>query len=117
MKKKRPPDDVPGDAVASARAVTEFWYNIGRALGDVDRYRTTDHHDAPALIELRIKCDSSDEMGVLVIAKGLSEDGPVIAFHRDENVVAALSGMASRLRNQTAKWKKDEHAKGRWVSD
>ena len=112
MMAKKLPDDVPGDAVASARAVTEYWYDVGRALGDVDRYRDKDHLTAPALLELRIKCDPADEMGVLVIAKGLSEDGPVIAFHRDESVVQAIVGMARRLRNHTAKWREDEYAGG-----
>ncbi len=107
---KRPPDDVPGDAVASARAVTAFWFNVGRALGDVDRYRETDHLDAPVLIGLSIRCDPGDDQGILVIAKGLSEDGPVVAFHRDETVVAAVQGMARRLKNQTAKWRKDQYA-------
>lgn len=109
---KRPPDDVPGDAIASARQVTEYWYNVGQALGDVDRYRDTDHLTAPVLVELRIKCDPADDMGVLVMAKGLSEDGPVIAFHRDESIVAAVQGMSRRLKNQTAKWKEDVYAKG-----
>ena len=108
---KRPNLDVPGDAIASARAVTLYWYNIGVALGDVDRYRETDHLNAPQLTELRIRCDPADEMGVLVIAKGLSEDGQVVAFHRGETVVEAVAGMAKRLKNQTAKWKSDEYAK------
>lgn len=107
---KHPPNDVPGDAVASARAVTEYWYEIGRLLGDIDRYRDTEHVEAPALTAITIKCDPQDMQGVLVIAKGFSEEGWVVAFHRDETVVSALTGMARRLKNHTAKWKKDMYA-------
>jgi len=103
--------DVPGDTVATARAVTLYWYNVGVAIGDLDRYREKDHLTAPTLTELRVRCDPEDEMGVLVVAKGLSEDGPVVAFHRGETIVEAVQGMARRLKNQTAKWKEDEYAK------
>lgn len=109
---KKLPDDVPGDTIASARAVTEYWYGIGRLIGDLDRYRETDHLEAPTLTALTIKCDPQDTQGVLVMAKGFSEDGWVIAFHRDETVVDALSGMVRRLKNHTAKWKKDVYANG-----
>lgn len=108
---KKPPGDVPGDAVATARAVTTYWYNVGVSLGDLDRYRDTDHLAAPVLVELRVRCDPADDMGVLVVAKGLSEDGPVVAFHRGETIVEAVQGMARRLKNQTAKWKEDEYAR------
>lgn len=107
---KKPKLDVPGDTVASARAVTVYWYNVGVAMGDLDRYRDTDHLAAPVLTELRIRCDPADDMGVLVIAKGLTEDGQVVAFHRGETIVEAVQGMARRLKNQTAKWKEDEYA-------
>lgn len=107
---KKPDLDVPGDTVATARAVTTYWYNVGVSIGDYDRYRDTDHLDAPTLTEIRIRCDPSDEMGVLIIAKGLSEDGPVVAFHRGETIVEAVQGMARRLKNQTAKWKEDQYA-------
>lgn len=111
--KKHSPDDVDGDAVASARAVTEYWYEIGRQLGALDKYRATGHVDAPTLTGLTIKCDPEDVQGVLVIAKGFSEAGWVVAFHRDETIVTALVGMARRLTNHTAKWKKDEYANGK----
>ena len=109
---KKLPDDVPGDTVASARRVTEYWYGVGAALGDLDRYREAAHVDAPTLTGLTIKCDPEDAQGVLVIAKGFSEDGWVVAFHRDETVVDAVVGMARRLKNHTAKWKKDIYADG-----
>lgn len=109
---KRPPEDIPGDAVASARQVTEFWYNVGILMNAIDKYRDATHHDAPQLTGLVIKCDPADEQGVLVIAKGYTEDAYVVSFHRDETVVAAVTGMAKRLQNQTAKWKEDEYASG-----
>lgn len=112
MARKRP-DDVPGNAVASARAVTEYWYNIGTAIGDLDKYRESAHLDAPILTGLTVRCDPADEQGVLVIAKGYSDDGWVVAFHRDETVVDALVGMARRLKNHTAKWKEDQYAQGK----
>lgn len=109
MSKKRP-DDVPGDAVASARAVTEYWYNIGLTLGSLDKYRDSPGHDAPVLTGLTIKCDPSDDQGVLVIAKGYTDAGWVVAFHRDETLVDAITGMCRRLRNHTAKWREDQYA-------
>lgn len=108
---KRPNLDVPGDAVASARAVTQYWYDVGTTIGALDVYKDTDHLAAPTLTEIRIRCDPDDDMGVLIIAKGLSEDGPVVAFHRGETIVEALTGMARRLKNQSAKWKEDEYGK------
>lgn len=107
---KKPDLDIPGDAVATARAVTTYWYNVGVSLGDLDRYRDTDHLQAPVLTEIRVRCDPEDAQGVLIVAKGLSEDGHVVAFHRGETIVEALQGMARRLKNQTAKWRKDEYA-------
>ncbi len=107
---KKPDLDVPGDTIASARAVTTYWYDVGVSVGDLDRYRDTEHHNAPTLLGLSIRCDPADERGVLVIAKGLGEDGPVVAFHRGETIVEAVQGMSRRLKNQTAKWKEDEFA-------
>lgn len=109
---KRPNLDVPGDAVASARAVTTYWYDVGVSIGDIDRYRTKDHLVAPVLLGFNVRCAPDDEQGVLVIAKGLSEDGPVVAFHRGETIVEAVQGMARRLKNETAKWRRDEFASG-----
>lgn len=106
---KKMPIDVPGDSVASARAVTEYWYNIGLGIGRLDKYRGTEHHDAPTLTEVRIKCDPSDEQGVLVVVKGHSDDGPVVAFHRGESVVEALQGVCARLSNHTLKWREDQY--------
>ncbi len=110
MAKKRPAD-VPGNAVASAQAVTQYWYDVGLALGALDKYRDAPGHDAPALLGLSIKCDPGDELGILVVARGMSEDGYVVAFHRDETILDAVVGMSRRLRNHTAKWKEDEYAK------
>lgn len=107
---KYPEKDVPGDAVASARAVTEYWYEVGRALGDIDRFQTTGHVDQPELYELRLKCDTGDPEGFLVIAKALGETGYVIAFHRGETVVEALVGLSKRLKNHTLKWREDQYA-------
>lgn len=107
---KYPKDDVPGDAVASARQVTEYWYHVGQALGDVDRFQETAHVDQPELYELKIKCDRSDPQGVLVMAKGVGEDGYLVAFHRGETVVEAVVGITRRLKNHTLKWKRDEYA-------
>lgn len=107
---KYPKEDVPGDAVASARAVTEYWYEVGRALGDVDKYQKLGHVAQPELYDLRVKCDLSDEQGFLVIAKGFTEKGYVIAFHRGETVVEAVVGMSRRLKNHTLKWKEDTYA-------
>ena len=109
---KRMPDDIPGDSVGSARAVTEFWYNVGIAINDLDKVREATHHDQPILTGLTIRCDPSDEQGVLVIAKGYTDDGWVVAFHRDETVREALVGMSKRLKNHTAKWKEDKYANG-----
>lgn len=107
---KYPKEDVPGDAVASARAVTEYWYSVGRALGDIDKFQETGHVDQPELYELRLRCDQSDPQGYLIIAKGVAEAGYVIAFHRGENVVEAIVGMSRRLKNHTLKWKEDQYA-------
>lgn len=107
---KKPNRDIPGDAVASARQVTEYWYNVGQELGALDRYQETEHHDAPTLTELRIKCDPADEMGVLVIIKGITDDGYVICFHRGDTIVEAVTGAVRRVKNRTAKWKADEYA-------
>ena len=107
---KKMPTEVPGDTVASARAVTEYWYNVGLEVGRLDKYRSTDHLEAPTLIGLTIKCDPDDDQGVLVIARGYTEDTYVVAFHRDETVVDAVVGMSRRLMNHTAKWKEDKYA-------
>lgn len=107
---KYPMQDVPGDAVASARQVTQYWYDVGQAVGDVDRYQELASHDQPELYELRIKCDRGDDQGFLVMAKGFTEGGYVIAFHRGESVVEALVGMSKRLKNHTLKWKEDQYA-------
>lgn len=101
--------DVPGDTVASARQVTIYWYEVGLALGSFDRYREIDHLDAPTLTAFNVKCDPEDPQGVLIVVKGLSEDGPVVAFHRDESVVDAVQGVGKRLQNHTLKWRKDEY--------
>lgn len=108
---QKPNLDKPGDAVASARAVTQYWYDVGFDLGRVDRYRTNEGHDAPVLYQVNIKCDPADEQGVLVMAKGYTEKGYVVAFHRGETVVEAVVGMARRLGNGTLKWKEDAYAK------
>lgn len=107
---KYPKDDVPGDAVASARAVTEYWFEVGRTIGDIDRFLDIGHVDQPELYEFRVKCDKSDPQGYLVVVKGLGEDGYVIAFHRGETVVEAMVGVARRLKNHTLKWKEDIYA-------
>ena len=107
---KFPEKDVPGDTIASARAVTEYWYEVGRAIGDIDKVQATGHVDQPELYDLRIRCDLSDPQGFLVIAKGVGESGYVIAFHRGESVVEGLVGMAKRLKNHTLKWKVDQYA-------
>lgn len=104
---KYPKEDVPGDAVATARQVTEYWYKIGQGVGDIDRYLSIGHADQPELYELRIKCDAADDQGYLVVAKGLGEDGYVVAFHRGETVVEAVTGVAARLKNHTLKWRED----------
>ncbi len=114
---KRPKLDVPGDSIASARAVAQFWYDVGVAVGDIDRYRSTNHHDAPTLTALKLKCDPADEQGVLVMASGYTEDRDVVAFHRGENVVEAITGMSRRLKNHTAKWKDDAYGRGGKGSD
>ena len=107
---KKPERDVPGDSVASARAVTQYWYDIGSGLGGLDRYRANEGHDKPILYELKIKCDPSDEQGVLVMAKAYTEDGYVVGFHRGESVVEAVTGMARRIVNGTLKWREDQYA-------
>ena len=109
---KRMPQEIPGDTVGSARAVTEFWYNVGIAINDLDKVWEAPHHDQPQLTALTVRCDPADDQGVLVIAKGISEDGWVVAFHRDETIREALVGMSKRLKNHTAKWKEDKYANG-----
>lgn len=108
---KYPKEDVPGDTIASARAVTEYWYGVGRSVGDLDRYREIAGVDQPELLGLRVSCDASDERGVLIVVKGLGEDGYLVAFHRGESIVEALQGVANRLKNHTLKWKEDVYAK------
>lgn len=107
---KYPMQDVPGDAIASARAVTQYWYDVGLDIGRLDKYRVQEGHDAPVLTELRIRCDPSDDQGVLVVVKGYTEKGYVVAFHRGETVVEALVGAARRVSNHTLKWREDEYA-------
>ena len=108
--KKKPNLDIPGDSVASARAVAEYWYDVGRAIGDYDRFQETGHVDQPELYDIRVRCDKSDDQGFLIIVKGFSESGYVVAFHRGETVVEALVGMSRRLKNHTLKWKEDMYA-------
>ena len=107
---KKPNRDIPGDAVASAHQVTVYWFEVGVAMGDIDRYRDIDHLDAPTLLEIRVKCDPADDMGVLIVVKALSDDGPVVAFHRGESVVEAIQGASRRLKNHTLKWREDGYA-------
>lgn len=109
---KKPNRDVPGDSVASARQVTQYWFDVGSSIGDLDRYQDREHHDAPTLTEVRIKCDPADELGVLVVVKGITDDGYVICFHRGETIVEALQGASRRVKNHTAKWKEDQYAGG-----
>lgn len=107
---KKPNRDIPGDAVASARQVSQYWFDIGVAIGDLDRYRETEHLDAPMLYEFRVKCDPDDAEGVLVIAKGITETGYVVGFHRGESIVEAVVGMSKRIKNHSLKWKEDQYA-------
>lgn len=110
---KYPKEDVPGDAVASARQVTEYWYAVGQAVGDIDRFQAAGHVDQPELYEIRIKCDQSDPQGFMAIVKGFGESGYVVAFHRGETMVETVTGVASRLKNHTLKWKEDQYASGK----
>ena len=98
------------DAPKSDNAYRKWRSGLVDGLLHIEAYQSEIQEARPTLTAIVIKCDPSDEQGVLVIAKGFLGNDWQVAFHRADTVSEAVAGLGNRLRNGTLKWRQDEYA-------
>lgn len=97
------------DAPKADRAHKRYIEELARGVLNIDRYVEEIQEARPTLVGVKVRCDVTDEMGVLVILTGYEGSKAMVAFHRDITVSAALQGVGNRLRNGSLKWRVDQY--------
>lgn len=103
MTEHRRDNDAPG----SDRAHKKWLRGLANGLLAIETYNSEIQEERPTLTQVTVKCDPDDEMGVLVVLKGYQGSLWYVAFHREDTLSAAISGVGNRLRNGSLKWRED----------
>lgn len=84
---------------------------MGRRLSQADTavYRSQDQpaHFEVLLYEVRVKIPASSGDEFMVVLKGESEDGKVVAFYRADDYASAVTGALLAWENRSLKWRED----------
>lgn len=85
---------------------------MGKRLMQADNavYRSVDqpHLFLVSLTEVRVKCPRVAGDEFMVVVKGESDEGPVVAFYRAEDYASAVTGALLAWENQSLKWREDK---------
>lgn len=93
---------------ASQKAANNLLRKLGARLEMLDRWVSDPPSGDLFIVEVRFMVRYSTVGDVLAVIKGVSGGEKVIAFHSDDTVTEALTGMVNRLNNGTLKWKEDK---------
>lgn len=97
----------------SSKAYEKWKDSIFSAITHIEQYLDDVQDESPTLTEIRIRCDPTDEEGVLIILKGYHINQLYVAFHREATFSMALTGAGNRLRNGSLKWREDHGYPGK----
>lgn len=88
-------------------AFEELAAKAAYALMIADRNATYGEKYEVVLTEVRVKFPTETQPEFLVVLKGHSDGGPVVAFHQGSSFFEVLPGALRRLQNKDLKWKED----------
>lgn len=93
---------------ASRKAAKNLLMKLGARLEQLDRWVAETPDDAHYITEVRFKVRYGTVGDVLAMVKATGPAGKEIAFHSDDTITEALSGLVSRLANGSLKWREDK---------
>lgn len=92
---------------ASKRAAARLLTKLGTRVEQLDRWIQEVPDDYHHIIQVRFAIRYSTVGDVLAMVKATTDDGKEIAFHSDDTVSEAMTGLVNRLNNGTLKWRED----------
>lgn len=102
--------DVPGNAVASAEAVTREYVRFAEEVYRADKLiERLDEADV-WVHDLRFKAPDSEHGEWFVIVRATVSQKRCVGFHAGVSFQEALRGTLARLQNGSMKWKDDQYA-------
>lgn len=85
---------------------------MGKRLMQADNamYRSVDqpHLFEVSVTEVRVKCPRIPGDEFMVVVKGVSDEGNVVAFYRAEDYASAVTGALLAWENRSLKWREDK---------
>lgn len=93
------------------RQYSERRERMGRRLAQADTavYRSLDQpaHFEVLLTEVRVKFPDVPLGEFMVVLKGVTDDGKVVAFYRADDYASAVTGALLSWENRSLKWRED----------
>lgn len=107
---KKSQQDAPGNAIGSAQAMQQVMSRIGVALTRFEVVRENADERGVYLLGLSARLPNLPGEEVLIVLRGQTDVGAVVAFHSASTFAEAISGAITRLDNGSLKWKEDTYA-------
>lgn len=86
---------------------------LGYAVLRIQRANNVDEKTGVRVTDVRIKLDADNRTSVLVILKGVSEEGARVAFVGGGDLEGAVIAVGKRLSGEALKWREDRPWEGR----
>lgn len=80
---------------------------IGYAVLRLQRENTDTRNSGVRVTDVRFKLDADNRTSVLVILKGVADDGEKVAFVGGPDLESAVIAVGKRLEGETLRWRED----------
>jgi hypothetical protein len=103
--------EVPGDSMTSAANYARAMVRLAEAITDFERQADRLSESDLLITSMTIRCPGFDRGDYLLVLRGTTPDGAVVAFHNAPTLWETLEGAVNRLKNGSLKWKEDQYGR------
>lgn len=103
--------EVPGDSVTSAANYARAMVRLAEAIVDFERQADRLAETDLFIQSMTIRLPSYDRAEYLLVLRGTTPDGAVVAFHNAPTLWETIEGTVNRLKNGSLKWKEDQYGR------
>lgn len=80
---------------------------LGFAVMNLQKASELPGEDGVRVTEIRLKLDADNRTSVLVVVKGIDDEGAVVGFTGGRDLEAAVLSLEGRLKAGTMRWRED----------
>jgi hypothetical protein len=103
--------EVPGNSMASAANYARAMVRLAESITDFERQADRLSEEDLLLTSMTVRLPGYDRTDYLLVLRGTTPQGPVVAFHNAPTLWETMEGVVNRLKNGSLKWKEDQYGR------